>query len=212
MLQRHAGILLVAVGCAGSATLAQDVRITEGRADASFDLQGVPHVIGRIQDLEHQLTGEFARTSRACPPFCIQPAIAARGVATIGELEVIDFLENKAAAGTGLLIDCRLPDWFAGGAIPGAVNVPFATLDPTNPYRQDILLALGATGNAAALDFSAAMELILYANGPWDDQAARAVRSLLDAGYPADKLRYYRGGMQDWLMLGLTVTGPAPAQ
>jgi len=31
---------------------------------------------------------------------------------------------------------------------------------------------------------------------------------LLKIGYPAKKMRYYRGGMQDWMILGLTVVVP----
>ena len=61
------------------------------------------------------------------------------------------------------------------------------------------------------LDFSNALDLILFSNGPWDDQASRAILNLLDAGYPPEKLRFYRGGMQDWLVLGLTVTVPEQA-
>jgi hypothetical protein len=29
--------------------------------------------------------------------------------------------------------------------------------------------------------------------------------TLLNFGYPAHKLKWYRGGMQDWEILGLTV-------
>lgn len=212
MLLRRAGILLIVGICASHAVLAQEVGITEGRAGATYDIAGQSFGVTRIQDPEHQLSGEFARTSRVCPPFCIQPALAARRVPTIAELEVIDFLEQKAAVGTGLLIDSRLPEFFTGGTIPGAVNVPFATLDATNPYRADILLALGATGAAGALDFSGVLDLVLFSNGPWDDQAGRGIRNLLDAGYPIDKLQYYRGGMQDWLMLGLTISTPRGVQ
>ena len=57
-------------------------------------------------------------------------------------------------------------------------------------------------------NFSAALDLALFCNGPWCYQSPRAIRNLLDVGYPADKLRYYRGGMQDWLILGLTVEHP----
>ena len=31
--------------------------------------------------------------------------------------------------------------------------------------------------------------------------------SLLKMGYPPEKLKYYRGGMQAWTSLGLTVVG-----
>lgn len=30
---------------------------------------------------------------------------------------------------------------------------------------------------------------------------------MIEAGYPAEKIHYYRGGMQVWRMLGLSVTG-----
>jgi hypothetical protein len=211
MMRRLAGVLLVVVTCAGAPARGQDVRITDGQADAQFTVNGQNFTISREQNQETQLSGEFARTSRACPPFCIQPASTAPGVITIAELETIAFLESKVAQGTGLLIDSRLPEWFAKGTIPAAVNVPFATLDGTNPYRTEILQALGATGQDGNLDFSAAFDLILFSNGPWDDQAGRAITNLLDAGYPAEKLQYYRGGMQDWLLLGLTVAVPEQA-
>ena len=85
---------------------------------------------------------------------------------------------------TGLLIDVRLPDWFNKGAIPGAVNVPFATLNAENPYQADILRALGATPTDDGFDFSNALTLMIYGNGPWDAQGTHAVQALIAAGYP----------------------------
>ena len=211
MLLRLAIAVLASATCLGHPGRAQDVRITANQPDSSFTVDGQSFNIGRTQDQEHQLTGEFARTSRACPPFCIQPAQIASGVGSIAELEILAFLELNVAQGTGLLIDSRLPDWFAKGTIPAAVNVPFATLEATNPYRTEILQALGATGALDDLDFSNALNLVLFSNGPWDDQASRAVLNLLDAGYPPEKLQYYRGGMQDWQLLGLTVAVPDQA-
>jgi len=46
---------------------------------------------------------------------------------------------------------------------------------------------------------------MLWCNGPWCGQSPHAIRGLLDLGYPAEKLYYYRGGMQAWQSLGLTV-------
>lgn len=87
-----------------------------------------------------------------------------------------------------------------------AVNVPFTTLDAENPYRDDILRALGATDRGdGGLDFTQARPLVLFGNGPWCDQAPRAIRSLLDAGYPPERIGYYRGGLQSWLSLGLDI-------
>lgn len=165
-------------------------------------------VIERNQDNAATLPDEFARTSRPCPPFCIAPMTVAPGVETLGELEVVAFLEDKVARGKGVLIDSRLPDFFVKGAIPGAVNVPFTALDPANPYRDAILEALGAVRRGGAWDFAGAQDLAMYCNGPWCEQSPRAIRHLLEAGYPAAKLHYYRGGMQDWLSLGLTTVLP----
>ena len=57
-------------------------------------------------------------------------------------------------------------------------------------------------------DFSRAKTLVLWCNGMWCGQSPRAIRGLLRLGYPAKKLRYYRGGMQAWQSLGLTVVEP----
>lgn len=203
MLRRF-GLSFVFISIATLPVTAQDVRITQDMMTRSITLNGSEIIIERIQDNHHQLEGEFARTSRACPPFCIVPMNAAPGVVTIGELEVMDVLESQVATGTALLLDSRLPEFFENGTIPGSVNLPFATLDAANPYRDDILTALGAKPIGAGWDFSSAMALALFGNGAWCDQSPRALQHLLQAGYPADKLLYYRGGMQAWLQLGLT--------
>jgi len=198
----------VAVFCAAlfpSVSLAQDVSISRDQSSARFTLNGQSIVIERNQDQSSVLTGEYAKTSRPCPPFCIAPISVAPGVTTVGELEVISFLQDHVSTGTGLLIDSRVPQWFEKGTIPGAVNVPFPTLDADNPYRADILKALGAREMGGQLEFSNALELTLFCNGPWCEQAPRAIQNLLDAGYPPEKISYYRGGMQLWLLFGLTV-------
>lgn len=206
---RLLGILsVIAVGVAAQPADAQDVRITPEMASRSLILNGEQIVIERIQDTAHQLDNEFTKTSRPCPPFCIHPISAAPGVETVGEIEVMEFLDRKVAKGQGLLIDSRVPEWYQKGTIPGAVNVPFSTLEPTNPYRDEILKALGARQTGAGWDFSQALDLMMFCNGPWCDQSPRAIRNLTDAGYPASKVQYYRGGMQLWLLLGLTTKQP----
>lgn len=200
---------LLAFVITGSHATAQEVMITPDTASASIEINGEMIQIERIQDTSHQLASEFTKTSRPCPPFCIHPIAAAPGVSTVGEIEVISFLETEVAGGTGLLIDSRVPAWFAKGSIPGAVNVPFAALEETNPYRLEIIKALGATQVGDDWNFDSAMQLTLFCNGPWCDQSPRSIRSLLAAGYPAEKINYYRGGMQLWLLLGLTVNTPS---
>ncbi len=42
----------------------------------------------------------------------------------------------------------------------------------------------------------------------WCGQSPRAVKGLLALGFPPEKILYYRGGMQAWQSLGLTVVVP----
>ncbi len=51
-------------------------------------------------------------------------------VATIGEVELVAFMREQLADGTGILIDARTADWHARGTIPGSVNIPFTKLNP----------------------------------------------------------------------------------
>lgn len=203
---------VLAAACAvvmgASGAMAQEVRIAPDMTSASFEMNGQAFQIERTAapEIEQNL---LDGTPRTCPPFCITAMQAAPGVETVGELEVIAFLQRAVAEGRGLAIDSRAPDWFAKGTIPGAVNVPASTLEATNPYRQDILKALGAIENRNKMDFDGAMELLLFCNGPWCEDTPRAIQNLVSAGYPPEKLKYYRGGMQVWMMLGLTVQNSA---
>jgi len=204
ILAQHAtAACLTLVASMGSA---QDVRITTFKAESTFTLNGQTFTISRDQNPNATLQGDFARTSRACPPNCLQPMTVAEGVMTLGEIEVLRYLESTVSEGTGLLLDARAPETFATGSIPGAINVPAATLHEENRFRNDILRALGAVSRTdGTLDFSAAMNLAVYSGGVWSNDAPLAVENLLAAGYPPEKIYYYRGGMQAWMHVGLTV-------
>ncbi|MEJ6509052.1 MAG: rhodanese-like domain-containing protein [Octadecabacter sp.] len=202
-------IFRAALACAGflaTSANAQDVRITTFKDDSTFSLNGQSFTVTRDQNVNATIPIEFSFTSRACPPNCIQPMIAVTGVAIYGELKVLGFLETKVSDGAGLLLDVRSPQDFALSSIPGAVNVPFVTLGEDNRFRDDIMRALGAVNGAGdELDFSNAMSLAVFSGGSWSSDARTAINHLLSAGYPANKLSYYRGGMQAWRHLGLTV-------
>ncbi|WP_342076988.1 rhodanese-like domain-containing protein [Yoonia sp. SS1-5] len=196
---------LTACACfLAAAVHAQDVAITPDMTRAEFAVNGQNILIERNQDADAVIEPGFAKTSRACPPFCIHPMSGGEGVETVGEIELIDFIDNYVEEGTGLLVDSRIPSWFEKGTIPSAINIPFTALEPTNQYRDEILQALGGVKSGDNWDYSAATDLLLSCNGPWCDQSPRAIQNLLSAGYPAEKIRYYRGGMQLWLLLGLT--------
>lgn len=190
---------------------AQDVFITQDLPFFEFDNGVEFHVIERNQDTEAVIPDAFAKTSRKCPPFCIQPLEAAEGVTTLGELELLDFLKEKVENGSGVLVDARVESWYLGGTIPGSINLAFNLFEnpETNPFLIPVLQLLGAVQSGdGSWDFTNARDLALFCNGPWCGQSPRAIRNLISVGYPAEKLYYYRGGMQAWLALGMSIHVP----
>lgn len=204
---RPAALLAAALLVAGPpAASAQEVWITPDLPVFEYEAEGQTYLIERNQDQEAVIEGSFAKTSRPCPPFCVHPMIAAPGVETVGELELLDFLSEHVEAGTGLLIDSRLANWYDAGTIPGAINLP----EPdNNPFFEPIIRQLGARRVAGGWDFAETRHLLLFCNGAWCDQSPRAIRDLIAAGYPAERLKYYRGGMQSWLQMGFVTQKPA---
>jgi rhodanese-related sulfurtransferase len=236
MITRHpllrSGLIVLALAATPSRAQEIEVKIDENLPFVDVQHDGKTVRIQRIQDQENVITGGFAKTSRKCPPFCIHAEQAAPGVSTVGELELLDFIRKHVEKGTGILIDARTPEWYTKGTIPGSVNIPFTVFagkddgsELANTLAQlgvkpkgmpgmveklayTIKGLLGGKDAPSRLDFSKAKELLLWCNGPWCDQSPRAIRALLKLGYPAAKLRYYRGGMQMWTVLGLTVVVP----
>ncbi|MFC3614639.1 rhodanese-like domain-containing protein [Lutimaribacter marinistellae] len=176
--------------------IADPVNIRPDIASVTVETEDGPVEISRIQNNENQLSGYWAQTSRACPPFCIQPMSPAPGVTTIGEIELLDFIEK----GEGLVIDSRTHDWYAGGTIPGAISIPYDQV-------LDRMAEMGCEADFDGWDCADAQPVALFCNGVWCGQSPTAIRNMLDAGYPAERIYYYRGGMQMWRMLGLTVSG-----
>lgn len=170
--------------------------------------RGVPVTIKRIQDTEHRLTDDFTKTSRVCPPFCIQPIQIAEGVKTIGELELLDIMNGSAAQGETLVIDARMPQWFQAETIPTAINVPFTAYAKSGKAIMKLFKAKDKGDGSHAFDD--AFSLVIFCNGPWCDQSHLAIEHLLKLGYPPEKLYYYRGGMQSWKSFGLTTIVPNP--
>ncbi|MEG7521618.1 MAG: rhodanese-like domain-containing protein [Chromatiales bacterium] len=166
----------------------------------------------RNQDTDAVIEFNFARTSRPCPPFCAQPMQLDKSVETIGEVELVAFMQGPLADGSGLLIDARTEEWHERGTIPGSINIPFNQLNPEQGADEltleDALARLGVRETEEGRDFSAAKQLALWCNGPWCGQSPTAIKGLLSVGYPAGKIKYYRGGMQLWRIFGLPVVSP----
>jgi rhodanese-related sulfurtransferase len=162
----------------------------------------------------------YEKTSRHCPPFCIQPMHVLPGVETVGELEVLGYLKRIADGDDSLLVvDSRGPEWVARGTIPGSVNVPwrsinsdmggmFAVEAETQILNKVISETFGAKKTDSGWDFSNAKTLVLFCNGLWCGQSSINIHTLAKLGYPTDKLKWYRGGMQDWVSVGLTTVTP----
>ena len=189
--------LTLALSLAAGTALAQgQVGITKEMPSVTVQTEDGPVDISRIQNNTNEISGEWALTSRPCPDFCIQPHSPADGVTTIGELELIALLKDPEA----VVVDSRTRDWFEGGTIPGAINIPYT-------YIVDDLAQLGCEPDFDGWDCKAAKPVALFCNGVWCGQSPTAIRNMIKAGYPADRIFYYRGGMQVWRLLGLTVVG-----
>ena len=186
------------------------VKITPDIASVEVMHDGKKTTIMRNQDQKSTIKPAFAKTSRKCPPFCIQPAVVAPGVETIAELEILAYLSKMNAGDDSILvIDSRTPDWVKKGTIPGAVNIPWTALNPAkgaDPISIGEILVdqFGVKEIEGLWDYSGAKTLVMFCNGMWCGQSPNNIKNLLKFGYPADKIKWYRGGMQDWEMLGLS--------
>jgi rhodanese-related sulfurtransferase len=226
MSQKGAGLPEYMIAGSGKEPVAGTAKAsTKNKISAEVDsvevmYKGEKVVIMRGNDSSATLPEEFLKTDRGCPPFCVQPIIAAKGVSTLGELEVLDFLKRSAGGDASVLvIDSRTPDWILRGTIPGAVNIPWTQLrqesmtgmfgDSGEPQLDRILVEqFGARKGSKGWDFSDAKTLVLFCNGIWCPQSSSNIATLLGIGYPPDKLKWYRGGMQAWVSVGLTTVKP----
>lgn len=203
--------LSVSLGLCGS-LMADDLKVKITPSLASVDVMhnGAKATIQRNQDTKNTVNPDFAKTSRPCPPFCIQPISLAPGVETIGEVEMIHYLKQVADGDkTVLVIDSRTPDWVQRGTIPGSVNIPWTKLNPAkgaDPISIGEIMegTFGAKQQEGLWDYSNAKTLVMFCNGMWCGQSPNNIKNLLKFGYPADKIKWYRGGMQDWEVLGLS--------
>jgi rhodanese-related sulfurtransferase len=183
--------------------------------------------IMRNQDNKNTVNKAFAKTSRPCPPFCIQPAVLAPGVDTIAEVEVLGYLKKINNGNRNILVvDSRTADWARKGTIPGAINIPWTKLNPAKGATTEGIIKIlteefgaklkpgadildvdeaivnGTVGDV--IDYRGAKTLVMFCNGMWCGQSPNNIKNLLKFGYPAEKIKWYRGGMQDWEILGLT--------
>ena len=189
------------------------VKITPEKATATVMHNGKKMTLMRNQDEKNEINPAFQITSRKCPPFCIKPIKLEKDVETVAELEMIDALEKMASGNKNILVvDNRTPDWYQRGTIPGAVNIPFTKINRSKGADDlsiaESLEAFGAKETAKGWDFSKVKTIYLFCNGMWCGQSPLGIAGLIGEGFPAKKIKWYRGGMQDWEVLGLTTVKP----
>ncbi len=126
----------------------------------------------------------------------LQPMVPVPGVTPVGELEVLDAL----AGGTALVVDMRTIEWRAEATIPGSIHIPYTEV----ASRLDEL-GCDRTGGGE-WDCEGAESMIAFCNGPACAQSPMAIKAMVREGFPVEKIAYYRGGMQSWTVLGLTVS------
>ncbi len=180
-------IALLGIGMLAAGNLRVPVKIQQGTPYYYVKQSGRTIKVERIQDVANRLTDDFTKTSRSCPPYCIQPIQVAKGVETIGELELIQAIKQPDV----LLVDARPKAWFVLESLPASVNIP-EKVTRTAQAKKRLFKLL------------ANRRLIVYGNGVWSPEAAQFIVHMIRLGYPPEKLRYYRDGLQGWKLLGLT--------
>ena len=209
--------LILATGAifTARAVAGEDGRITSTLTSVEVMHNGKKVEISRTADKDAVIPKEYLKIGRGCPPFCIQPMQIAAGVETVGELELLGYLERSVDDRSVMVVDSRTPEWIPRGTIPGSVNIPWnrINLDVQGTFELEseaesldelLVSELGVRIIDGQRDFRNAKTLVLFCNGSWCPQSGINIKTLIRLGYPAYKLKWYRGGMQSWVSLGLT--------
>jgi len=151
----------------------------------------------------------------------LQPMHLYEGIKTVGELEVLAHMKKiQEKPKKFVLIDARTRYWYKQMTIPLSTNLPFNEIHSMEYDDMDLheveaknrevefkimLDTLGIIKRKSYLDFSRAKTAIIFCNGSWCSQSPKMILRLINLGYPRDKLLWYRGGMQDWVVNNFTV-------
>lgn len=207
-------------GTVSSSVVIGEGYITPSLKDVDVLHNGKTITIRRETDKKATIPVAFTHTARACPPFCVEPITVAKGVGTIGELEVLQLLKRSSHGDNSVLVvDSRTPEWVQQGTIPGSVSIPwnkisvdlqgeFAAESETKILNDILSKNFGVRVTDGKRDFRNAKTLVMFCNGNWCSQSSTNIKTLIKLGYPAYKLKWYRGGMQSWLSVGLTTVKP----
>jgi len=153
----------------------------------------------------------------------LQPMTLGKEITTVGELELLAHIKlAQSKPESYVLVDARTKQWYEQMTIPTSVNLPFNEInyeedkdeddfeneDAFEEYEEQykkIFKILNIKETKQGLDFSDAKSALLFCNGSWCSQSPNAIFKLINLGYPAEKLLWYRGGIQDWLIYDFTI-------
>ncbi len=153
----------------------------------------------------------------------LQPMTLGEKIKTVGELELLAHIKKaQENPESYVLIDARTKQWYEQMTIPTSVSLPFNEInyeedkdeddfeneDLFEEYEEEYkkmfnILNIKKTKNG--LDFSKVKLALLFCNGSWCSQSPNAIFKLINLGYPPEKLLWYRGGIQDWLIYDFTI-------
>lgn len=181
---------------------AKEALITDGILEVTIKKDGKTYTIKRDVPT---IPKEYLNPLRGK----IAPMKIHKEIETIGELEVIDYFKRSQNDDSILIVDARTEDWYNKMHIPSAINIPYINFGNRDNAIETISLEFDVEKRKdGSLDFKNAKTLVIYCNGIWCAQSEMLIKkakySLLKLGYPKDKIKYYRGGMQSWVTLGLS--------
>ncbi|MBD3790298.1 MAG: rhodanese-like domain-containing protein [Campylobacterales bacterium] len=161
-------------------------------------------------------TGNYANTKvpQACKSTFVhtsghlQPIQLDEDIETYGELEVLAFIKDMKNNNRLMLIDARNDEWYEYRTIPGAINMPYPYFQDRTLFKEEFEYAMKMLDvkilKDNEFDFDNAKTILVFCNGPWCGQSSHMINALLEIGYPPENIKWYRGGIQDWLGAGMT--------
>ncbi len=183
--------------------------IKKGMKEFTVKLDDRTCTIGRNQTKGNKIHPKYETTHRGKPqPIQLDPKIE-----TLGELEFINWMMKAEKDDSIMIVDTRTEGWHSDLRIPCTINVPYTQLNDDKDLAMIAVMdEFGAEEkDDGTLDFTNAKTIVGYCNGYWCGQTPgmfiNAKYSLKNLGYPLEKLKYYRGGMQAWTSLGMSVEG-----
>ncbi len=162
------------------------INITRDHNKICKDIKATPNIVWgdsyANKDIPNKCKKTFITTVGKITPISFH-----KDVKTIGELELISFMQDAQSDENMLIIDTRLKKWYIKRTIPTAINIPFNLIDEDQYEFEDILNTLGVKIKNDSYDFSNAKTIALVDNASWCMQSTWAMQNLSKIGWLSKK-------------------------